>query len=47
MRDPNAPNFFYKKAEDIPGYQKFTLDEVIFPEDEEVTVSRRELTRWR
>ncbi len=23
----------YKKAEDIQGYEKFTLDEVIYPED--------------
>ena len=39
QKDPNAPSFYYKKAEDIPGYQKFTLDEVIYPEDtkEEVT----------
>ncbi len=29
---PGAPDFFYKRAEDMPGYEKFTLDEVIHPE---------------
>jgi hypothetical protein len=29
VKDPNAPNFAYKRAEDIPGYQRFTLDEVV------------------
>ena len=38
-KDPNAPNFYYKKAEDIPGYQKFTLDEVIYPEETNNEVS--------
>ena len=39
-QDPNAPNFFYKRAEDIPGYQKFTLDEVIHPEKEEKSADK-------
>ena len=31
-RHPKHPIVF-KKAEDIAGYEKFTLDEVIYPED--------------
>jgi len=27
-----APKFFYSRAEDMPGYQKFTLEEVVFPD---------------
>jgi hypothetical protein len=30
--DPNVPSFVYSRAEDIKGYEKFTLDEVIYPE---------------
>lgn len=26
------PEVFFKKAEDIKGYEKFTLDEVVYPE---------------
>ena len=31
-RNPKVPKIVYTKAEDIPGYEKFTLDEVIFPD---------------
>jgi len=28
----NGPEFVYKKAEDISGYQRFTLDEAVIPD---------------
>ena len=30
--DANVPSFVYSRAEDIQGYEKFTLDEVIYPQ---------------
>ena len=30
--DPNVPTFVYTKAEDIKGYERFTLDEVVYPD---------------
>jgi hypothetical protein len=27
-----VPSFVYTRAEDIKGYEKFTLDEVVYPE---------------
>lgn len=32
QQDKTVPNFYYKKAEDMPGYEKFTLDEVVVPD---------------
>jgi hypothetical protein len=32
IAEANFPPIVYKRAEDIAGYQKFTLDEVIYPE---------------
>ena len=29
-----VPPIVFKRAEDMPGYEKFTLDEVIYPEEE-------------
>ena len=31
----NVPPIVYKRAEDMPGWEKFTLDEVIYPEKED------------
>merc|ERR1712154_579213 len=33
-RKINLPPIVFKRAEEMPGYEKFTLDEVIYPEDE-------------
>ena len=33
-RKINLPPIVFKRAEDMPGYEKFTLAEVIYPEDE-------------
>ena len=30
--DVNVPKFVYSRAEDIQGYEKFTLDEVVYPD---------------
>lgn len=39
-RKINLPAIVFKRAEDMPGYQKFTLSEVIYPEKPEVLANR-------
>lgn len=39
-RKINLPAIVYKRAEDMPGYEKFTLAEVIYPEEEAKIASR-------
>jgi len=39
-RKINLPPIVFKRAEDMPGYEKFTLAEVIYPEDEAKLAAR-------
>ena len=41
-RKINLPPIVFKRAEDMPGYEKFTLAEVIYPEDE-AKVSKKQI----
>lgn len=36
----HLPAIVYKRAEDMPGYEKFTLDEVVYPEKESEITKR-------
>jgi len=40
-RNSKLPPVFFKKAEDIPGYTKFTLDDVIVDEDSSEVIEPR------